>query len=160
LVKLGDGIREAINLLLTDPEIKARCADTLRGRGKFDRAVSQATLILEDRLRSLGDVEEPLVGEALAAKVLHPKKARLRISDRSDVQQGMYFICAGLSSVLRNPTHHHLTDKFSREEALSVSGFVDTVLRMLAQGKRVEPEALRATAGGTSRVAVAARPSG
>ncbi len=134
-----DGIREAINLLLVDPEVKARCADLLRARRKFDRPVNQATLVLEDRLRTLGNVKERLVGASLAAKVLHPKNPLLRISDENDVQEGIYFVCAGLVSVFRNPTHHHLTDKVTREDALSVCGFVDAILRILDQGKRVQP---------------------
>lgn len=155
-----DGIREAINLLLVDPELKDRCADLLRARKKFDRPVNQATLVLEDRLRTLGNVRERLVGAGLAAKVLHPKNALLRISDENEVQEGIYFICAGLVSVFRNPTHHHLTDKFSREDALSVCGFVDAILRILNQGKRVQPAATSPSAGAPRPAAPAAAASG
>jgi hypothetical protein len=43
----------------------------------------------------------------------------------------------------RNATHHHVTDAFSKEDALRISGFVDFLLRVVdgAYSARAELQA-------------------
>lgn len=135
--RASDRVREAVNLLLTDQELKDRCADLLRGRKKLDRPVNQATLVLEDRLRKLGMITTKATALELTSMVLHPKRAVLRVHKDDDVQEGVYSLCKGLFAVFRNLTHHHLTDKFSREDAMSICGFIDAMLRILGEGKLV-----------------------
>jgi hypothetical protein len=147
--KPGDGLREAVNDLLTDAELRDRCADVLRGSRKYDRAVNQATLVLEARLRQLASAGKAVKAPALAAMVLNPNnKPIVRMSDDNDVQDGYFQICRGLFAVFRNLTHHDLAENFTREDAVSICGFINAFLDAIARGKRTvrtPPETAAAT---------------
>lgn len=117
---------------IKDEELRSRCADLLSAPSNFDRAINQATLVLEDRIRrkAAGATE---VGVSLIRKVMpqNPSSGTLRISADEDEQEGIGHICAGIMSAFRNPTHHHLTKTFTREEALKLCAFIDNLLHIV-----------------------------
>jgi hypothetical protein len=132
-----DSLFAAIEYLLKDPEILNRCTDLLRARGKFDRVFREATTVLDDRLRKLAAIADRKISSAdLAAKILHPKNAILRVSPRDDEQLGFFYVCQGLFLAFRNPTHHQLSDSFTRENALQFCAFVDSLLAALEKAQR------------------------
>lgn len=137
-----------MNQLITDGELRARCADVLRGSRKFDRAVNQATLVLEARLREFGGAGKRVAAPDLAGMVLHSRNPLVRLSDDNDVQDGYFYICRGLFAVYRNLTHHQLAE-LSREHATSICGFIDAFLDALAKGRLVSPA--RAAAAPTAQ---------
>lgn len=67
---------------LEDEDLRKRCADILLGRDSFDRAVSQATMLLEDRIRRKAMDTSNLTGTQLVNTYV---KAR-RQSQRSCFQ--------------------------------------------------------------------------
>ncbi len=129
---------EDITNYLHDKELRERCLDLLQASSKFDRVVNQATLVLEDRIRTKAGLSEKLVGEGLVNRVLNPDlgKTVLKISSDSDEHRGFCDICRGMVGAFRNPTHHHLTDTITREEAFKVCAFVDTLLSMLEKATK------------------------
>ena len=129
---------EDITNYLHDKELRERCLDLLQASSKFDRVVNQATLVLEDRIRTKASLSEKLVGEGLVNRVLNPdlSKTVLKVSSDSDEHKGFCDICRGIVGAFRNPTHHHLTDTITREEAFKVCAFVDTLLSMLEKATR------------------------
>jgi uncharacterized protein (TIGR02391 family) len=133
----------AINALILDLSLRERCGDILRGRSNFDRAVNQATQVLEDRIRrKLGGgvrlTGEPLVGFAFNEEI---SKSKLRIASQvADEQRGFTQILRGMVPGFRNATHHHVTDAFSREDALRICGFVDFLLRVVDGADSASPE--------------------
>ncbi len=137
---LGEKVAKIGSLIGTiqDQEIRARCLDLLSASGKFDRVINQATLILEDRIKKKSMVSEKLKGVNLVNKVLNPDltKTILKVSDEPDEQQGFCDVCRGIMLAFRNPTHHQLTDKFTREDALKFCGFIDVLLSMLDKAKK------------------------
>lgn len=126
----------AIEYLLRDDELKNRCTDLLRARGNFDRVFREATTVLDDRLKRLAGIKRRINPADLAAQVLHPRKAILRVSRDGDEQEGFFLICRGLFLAFRNPTHHQLSDRFTREDALRFCGFVDSLLTVLEQAQK------------------------
>jgi len=44
----------------------------------------------------------------------------------------------GIVLSFRNPTHHFITDKFSREDALKLVAFIDNLLQIIDSSK-VQP---------------------
>lgn len=118
---------------IRDEQLRNRCADLLSAPGNFDRVINQATLVLEDRIRTRSKNTEGLAGAPLVNKVINSDaaKAILALSQNADEHRGFADICRGMVSAFRNPTHHQVSDDFSREDALKVCAFVDSLLRVV-----------------------------
>lgn len=126
---MPDPVLGAIPVLLTDDVLRGRCADLLRRPKNFDRAVAQATTVLEARIRTRSGIKGlaavPLVTRAINPD---PDKAVLVVSTNKDEQEGFFNLCKGVMLWFRNRTHHHLDAELTREEALRICAFVDLLL--------------------------------
>lgn len=135
VVSKKTSLRSLVELIIQDKELRSRCTPTLVGKSNFDIAINQATLVLENRIRKKSSPPTRLVGENLVGYSFNEDlaKSRLRVvtSDPDD-QRGFTQILRGLVPAFRHKTHHHLID-LSREEALSVCGFIDVLLRVVDQ---------------------------
>jgi hypothetical protein len=106
----------------------------------FDRAINQATQILEDRIRTKAQPPQKLTGEKLVGYSFNEElsKSVLRVaSNDSDDQRGFTQILRGIVPAFPNLTHHHIIDRVSREEAMRVCGFVDVLLRVVDNSVKV-----------------------
>jgi len=135
LYHINDQILEIGSLYnsIKDTELKSRCADLLSAPGNFDRVINQATLVLEDRIRTKSQIDKPLTGVPLVNAVLNADltKTVLKISENAEEHEGICHVCRGLMLSFRNPTHHHILDKYSREDALKLCGFIDNILSLI-----------------------------
>lgn len=118
---------------IKDSELKSRCSDILNAQSHFDRVINQSTLVLEDRIRKKAKAERNLVGVGLINKVLTTdiSVSTLKLSDNPDEHEGIVHICRGIMIGFRNPTHHHLTEKFTKTEALNFCAFIDNILQII-----------------------------
>ncbi len=128
-------LRAAIDYLLSDEELKTRCADLLKARKSFDRVFREATVVLDARLKELGKIKGKVNPAELVARVLHPSKAVLIVSEYQDEQKGFFDLFSGLMAAFRNPAHHSINNKLTREDALRFCGFVDSLLTILGKAK-------------------------
>lgn len=105
----------------------------LTATGNFDRVINQATLVLEDRIRRKAGLDD-LQGIALVNKALSSKLSEsiLKVSNDQQTHEGISQICRGIVLAFRNPTHHRVVDKYSREDALRFCAFVDSLLSTIA----------------------------
>jgi uncharacterized protein (TIGR02391 family) len=133
-------LKSALEYLLLDDELHERCQDLLLAKSNFDRPISQATLVLEDRIRNKSQPSQRLVGEALVRYAFNPELSNtvLKISDNPEEQKGFTLIMQGMVPAFRNITHHHVTDSFSREDALRVCAFIDVLLKVVDNSKKVK----------------------
>lgn len=133
-------IKSLINIdnLIQDGELRSRCKDLLEAKGKFDRVIREATTVLDHRIKKAGNLKNINPVDAVG-KVLNPdpNKAILKISGERSLQEGFFSICKGLMLAFRDPTHHEISDNFSREDALKFCGLVDMVLGMITKSKIV-----------------------
>ncbi|MDD4893979.1 MAG: TIGR02391 family protein [Candidatus Omnitrophica bacterium] len=117
---------------IENQELKDRCLDLLTARGKFDRVINQATLVLEDTIRQksgiTGKEGVKLVNEAIKDEA---SNSILVIEGEPEEQEGLAHICRGIMLSFRNLTHHKLIDKFSREDALKICSFIDVLLKIV-----------------------------
>lgn len=123
----------ATEYLIHDPELRARVMDLLKARGKFDRVFREATTVLDHRIKSLSGLKGKPLYVIPKAINQEPSKAVLEFSDEPSQEEGFFNIYKGIFLAFRNVTHHELTDKFTREDALKFCGFVDLLLLALSQ---------------------------
>ena len=126
---------------IEDGDIKARCGDILLGEGPYDRAINQATQILEDRIKAKAGLKDTnLIGTALVSKAIHSSldETILKFSDKADIQLGYSNLFKGLVSIYRNPTHHTLSFECSREYALKVCAYIDELLRIIEASEKIK----------------------
>jgi len=126
--------RATIDTMLRDRQLRERCKDLLLANKHFDRAFREATTVLDDRLKKKPGVKN-LNPVNLVSKVLNPdpQKAIIEVSDENDEQERFHGICKGVMLAFRNKSHHELSDKFTREDALKFCGFVDAILTLVEQ---------------------------
>jgi hypothetical protein len=124
---------------IADEELKSRCSDILSAPSNFDRVINQATLVLEDRIRTKAKLDGSAIGVNLVNKALNPdpSKSILKVSDNTEEHEGICHICRGIVLAFRNPTHHKLNDQITREDALKVCAFVDKLLAIIEQAKTI-----------------------
>lgn len=133
-------LKSMIEFLIQDVELRDRCQDMLLASSKFDRPINQATLVLENRIRSMARPTARLVGENLLNYAFNEDLARtvLRVaSNEPEDQRGFTQIMRGIVPSFRNKTHHHIINNFSREEALQVCGFIDVLLRVVDSSVKI-----------------------
>lgn len=134
-------LKSAIEYLVQDKELIDRCVGPLVGRKNFDVAINQATLVLEDRIRSKAQPPMLLVGESLVNFAFNESlsKTVLQVaSNDANDQRGFTQILRGLVPTFRNKTHHHIIETFSREEAMRVCGFIDVLLRVVDNSVKIK----------------------
>lgn len=120
---------------IKDNELRDRCGDLLTANGHFDRVISQASLVLEDRVRRKSGFDRSLYGTGLinAAIKANPSESPIVFSTTPSEQEGYANIVRGLMLALRNETNHNIMHGFTREDALSICGFIDRILRLIDQ---------------------------
>lgn len=132
-------LRAAVEYLLEDTELKERCIDLLLASTNFDRPINQATLVLENRIRIKASPQIRLEGVNLVNRMFsgNLSKTILKVSNNPDEQDGFTNILRGVMLAFRNPTHHHVINTFSREQALKVCGLVDVLLKVVDGAEKI-----------------------
>lgn len=117
---------QVVPALLQHQQLRDYCSDLLSLTGRFDRVVSAATTVLETRLRELTGERGNIPN--IVAIALHPDRAMFRVSADNNVQEGFFFLVRGVFSVFRNESHHTLSTRLSRWDALKVCCLIDYLL--------------------------------
>ena len=77
---------------IKDNDLKNRCADLLSAPGNFDRVINQATLVLEDRIRTKSGIDKPPAGVPLVNTALNPDltKTVIKVSENQEEHEGIW----------------------------------------------------------------------
>ncbi len=128
---------------LKDGILSKRCADLLIAEGDFDRAVNQATQVLEDRIRKKSGSASSMTGAKLANEVIkrNPLESVLILSNDDGEQQGYSDIIRGIMAAHRNPSHHFIYN-MDQLDAARICAYIDVLLEVLDSSK-VNPKHTR-----------------
>jgi uncharacterized protein (TIGR02391 family) len=127
-------LRLATSIELVDPQLRERCLDLFNvfdesnQPHRFDTVVSEATRILEDRVRALATLGPEISGVDLMTKVFSPKAPILRLSSQDAEQEAAHLLFRGAFGFIRNPAHHRLLDIMEKERVVQILGLVDYLL--------------------------------
>ena len=127
-------VKPSIELL--DTQLRERCLDLFdkfREDGKHERLdsfITEATRILEDKMKHLSKGPKDCFGPDLATHAFGGKSTLLRISDIPSEQEAAHLLYRGMFEFIRNPAHHHLMGELSPDRVLQLVGFIDYVLQL------------------------------
>ncbi len=123
--------------IIQDDELRDRCADLIKRPRNHDRVFREATTILEHRIKSLSGITQKMNPQDLIGKAIKPdpSHAILVISNDRSEQEGFFKICSGIEATFRNRTHHEVSDKLTRNDAIKFCGFIDSLLLILASAE-------------------------
>ena len=118
-----------------DTELKTRCLPLLAGGGTdpmlWDSAVRTAGVILEERLRDVGDIADPSkTGQGLVNAVFNSSGTLAPKFSVDAERQGYRDLYAGIVGTVRNPSAHRLIDPLP-EEGGALLVFVNLLLKKL-----------------------------
>lgn len=144
----ADGWREAAKLkrqldllqqrpenLIRDAELRRRCVDLLTADGDHDRAVREACVVLETRVRAAIGASDDVIGTALMEQAFSPKAPKVRVSSSDSEQLGALQMYRGVMAYYRNPAGHRLRNDLDRDEALRIVAWIDHLLLLMDKAR-------------------------
>ncbi len=119
--------------LITDDELRSRCLDLIERETHYDRAVREACVVLEDRVRKAIGAGRDAYGTDLMNRAFNADRGPLRLSQQRSEQTGVMHLYAGMMGFFRNSAGHNLVDDYTQDDALRFVAFVDLLLSMVAR---------------------------
>ena len=130
-----------------DPDLRFRCLDLFNSfesagqRDRLDTVITEATRILEDKLRKLSGAPEGTIGLDLVNYAVGGESPRLKVSDLRPEQQAVGQLFRGVFGLMRNAPHHRLLGELQPGRVVQILGVIDHCI-FIAQGAiRTEPSA-------------------
>jgi hypothetical protein len=127
---------------IVDSELRSRCLDLFNAfeeggqRDRLDTVVTEATRILENRIRLLSTANPECVGVELAAFAFGTQTPRLKVSNVVAEQESAHLLYRGTFGFIRNQVHHRLAGELSPERVLQVLGLIDYLLALAESAQR------------------------
>lgn len=122
---------------ILDDELRRRCLDLFMqfqesGQSeRHDTVVSEATRILEHRLRSLTQSDASVSGADLVNRAFSGDPPKLRISVVNSEQKAVHLLFLGTFGFIRNPVHHKLLSDLPSERVIQILGLIDYLISVL-----------------------------
>jgi hypothetical protein len=118
------------------------CATPSNGQhDRLDTVISEATRILEDRLRALAGADVSCSGVDLATFAFRLPAPRLGVSEVPAEQAAAQLLYRGIFGFVRNSAHHRLLGELQPERVLQVVGMVDYLISVAEAARRNLPAA-------------------
>jgi len=135
-------VTTGLESLVSDPELRQRCADLLAADEHFDRVIREACVVLEDRVRRAIAADKGVVGTALMEKAFGVKGGRLKCSANDQEQLGAMQIYRGVMAFFRNAAGHNIADTYRQEDALRFVAMIDLLLNLSLVGQAADAEVI------------------
>lgn len=126
--------RIATTIELVDSQLRSRCVDLFnqfsdsQEEDRFDTVVSEATRILEDRVRRQAGLGPDISGVDLMTAAFGGANPILVLSAQKSEQEAAHLLFRGAFGFIRNPFHHRIIESVEKERVIQLLGFVDYLL--------------------------------
>jgi Protein of unknown function (Hypoth_ymh) len=130
---------------IRDLDLRRRCLDLFAQfhqdgqHDRLDTVISEATRILEARLRELAGADASSFGVELAALAFRPPSPRLSVSEVQAEQEAAHLMYRGIFGFVRNSAHHRLLGELQPERVLQIVGMVDYLISVAEAARRNLP---------------------
>lgn len=127
---------------ISDPELRRRCLALVLQfinsleHDRLDTAVTEATRILEHRLRNAIGADAKDISLDLATKAFGGRQPLLVVGETPAEQEAVHLLFRGVFGYVRNPAHHRLLGQMRPQRALQVVVMVDYLLSILSGAER------------------------
>lgn len=128
---------------ILDGELRTRCLDLFNkfqesGQSeRNDTVVSEASRILENRLRMMAGSKDGENARSLVTRAFNGRSARLRVSDVPAEQEAAQLLFLGVFGFIRNQVQHKLLANVPAERALQILGLIDYLLSVIEQAEKI-----------------------
>lgn len=126
---------------ILDHELRARCLDLFnqfQESGQTDRndtVVSEASRILENRLRKVLGADDGKSAKQLVSDAFNVKSPRLVVSNVAAEQESAQLLFLGTFGFIRNSVQHKLLANMPAERVLQILGWTDYLLSVIDQSQ-------------------------
>lgn len=126
---------------ILDHELRARCLDLFnqfQESGQTDRndtVVSEASRILENRLRKVLAADDGKSAKQLVTDAFNVKSPRLVVSNVPAEQESAQLLFLGTFGFIRNSVQHKLLANMPAERVLQILGWTDYLLSVIDQSQ-------------------------
>lgn len=136
---------------ILDSELRSRCLDLFEAFSKdgttdrLDTVLTEATRIMENRIRGVAKLPAECVGQDLAKAAFGGSTPTLRVSEVAAEQEAAHLLYRGVFGFIRNQFHHKLVGELRPERVLQILGLIDYLLFVAEGARRMEGESVDAT---------------
>jgi len=132
--ELRERLRESSSALgeISDEILRKRIGALLES--PLDTMIREAGVVLEDRLRAVGEAGSDLEGVRLVDALLIPEKGKLVFSSHPGEQEGVRMLYRGAMQFIRNPPMHKLIE-YPEDTARLLIRLIDSLLQLLSEGE-------------------------
>ena len=133
------------SIQILDSILRTRCLDLFDSFQKetqldrLDTVISEATRVLEDRLRALSNAPIDSYGADLASFAFSGPAPRLRVSSIKAEQEAAHLLFRGAFGLIRNTAHHRLLGELQPARVIQIVGFVDYLIHLAETAEGSKP---------------------
>jgi hypothetical protein len=125
------------SIQVLDPDLRSRCLDLFKSftessqTSRLDTVLTEATRILEDRIRHVSGAPANSVGVELAQYAFSGEEPRIRLSELPAEQDAARLLFRGFFGFIRNHVHHRLVGDLKPDRVLQIVGMIDYLVSLI-----------------------------
>ncbi|MFO7633986.1 MAG: TIGR02391 family protein [Caldilinea sp.] len=129
---------------IISPELRSRCLDLFQSfkqdgqHERLDTVLTEATRILESKVRSISGAPSTCIGLELAVFAFGGRTPRLIVSQVQAEQESVHLLFRGVFGFIRNHVHHDLIGDLSPDRVLQIVGMIDYLIFLTENATRTE----------------------
>jgi uncharacterized protein (TIGR02391 family) len=117
-----------------DEELIARCSSQFN-HGQYQDAIQNAFIVVEERIRKMGDYSYDMNGVDLATNAFNPDSGELSFGEIESEKRGIMHLYRSGFMAFRNPSSHRFLDDLDRIQAYHILAYANMLLQLLEENQ-------------------------